>query len=450
MDDTQDFDKLLEEKVSSAQKLEKLTSLTLAATRAIDGVISPERRNVLAPFVETVEQQHQQCRAELAEAQQARQDCLTLRRAQEDALEIPADGEADYVALDFKQLKSAVGELRDDNKHLVKLFCHKLKTYGESNDWQHATYKVALSLLLSGELHDQYIHQNHKPLPEILQWFYDVYHRPDTLADIENSLSVFQRNAKEPIIICMKRYLLLADRADLHLPANMKHYSTERHLTKILISLVLEPAKTSLQNFVSYQLQQGVSVRYQDILQEADRKEKRYRCVPTTQINLVDADMSLATVSFSQLAVADSSPQSTSSDPAPECNTAVRRDKSPRPSPYSVRNRTSSPLSSQKPVDPVKHTGNRPSFYNSRDSVEKKVHFQAPPSGRSPGFVRKQYQFNNKFPRRKFNQPFTKWLGGFTRQRNNGEYPPSSPPPRPSSQPIRSEQNRNFSIDFSI
>ena len=419
MDDTQDFDKILNDKVQAARKLEKLTSLTLATTRALDGVLTAERQDVLAPFLETVEEQQKQCQVELAEAQQARDDCLNLRRIQEDAIEIPRDGAADDATINIKQLKSAVGELRDDNKHHIKFFCHRLKSYGESLDWMHDTYKVALSLLLYGELQEQFIHQNHKTLPEILQWFYDVYHRPDTLIDLEASLASFVRQEKEPIIICMKRYLLTAERADLHLPVNMKYYSTDRHLTKILISLVLEPAKTSLNNFVTYQLQVGVPVKYSDVLSEADRREKRFRCIPTTQISLVDADVSLVPASISTVSVPQTQAPSTV-DTSEECHSAVRRDKISRPSPYSIRKSPSSPARVQQPVDPIKHTGNRPSMYNSRTNNERTTRRQAPPSGRSSGFVQKPFLSAQKPQSRKFNSS--------RRQlpyRNNGEYPPN-------------------------
>jgi len=363
MDDLHNYKDSLSAKIENAKVIQRLSQLTLQCSGVVYNSLQGDEKQEFNQLMNSVKRQEVAATTTLNENLNKQQEWKQLKATQEDQLIIPSDIDDDAIpeaTINVKELQAAVGELNDKNKHSVKQFCNKLRIYGEKNQYSHEDYKQCLSMLLEGSLLTEFMQLQDQAFPEIITWFYEVYHQPETLANLKVQLAQFQRNPTESISICMKRYELPAKRADKHLPRNEKFYTQARNLTEVLLSFVHEPAKTNLVKWRNYHIENGRPILYPDILAKASDLEKFHGCTTLREMN----NLEICKPSTSQIQ------QEVENDfddeiEEEEIHAAMRN---PRMIRSDLRANVKKMLKHQ--VDPIKATGNRPPFYNSRKPTQ--------------------------------------------------------------------------------
>ena len=395
MDEIRDYNSVLNEEIRNAEFLHQLSQLAVACSDLLKPAVeksgSAEDKASFSELLNNVVAQTKSRETYYRSIIDKQKSCNQINANKHDSLALPPPGQG-TTSLDYKELKTAVGELNDENKHNIKSFCNRLYTYGQREDFDYNDYKAALSILFNGQLLTELSQMNKEDFPYIINWFYEVYHIPETLSTLKLQLRNFVRTPNEPINICMKRYQLPARRADNHLPENEKHYDTPRHLSQVVQKFVQEPAKSHLIKWKNYQLESGRSFTYDELLDKALQLERYHACIPNKEISHLPAYEETDFVSpdsdheihSSELLPPENNTSSISS--SQENNTAVKRPKIRNSKPY-LRHVDKSSI--REHIDPVKATGNRPSYYNSqnhRDQPSRKDNNYRPPSERSQSY----------------------------------------------------------------
>ena len=203
-----------------------------------------------------------------------------LKALRNDELIVPAD-QPESVRMDIKELKAFVGQIDENSKVKIKEFFNKLFRYGLSQRYSWNNYKIALTALLQGEYHVRYDTVEHRDFEGIAQWFYKLYHRPETMQHYVDNMKAMERYPAEDIEVFMQRYLINAEAADRHLPETQMYYTLELHAIKVIEKALTGKAKQDFQKWRNEQVKGGFWFDYKSSLAQAIRCEEYHNLIPT-------------------------------------------------------------------------------------------------------------------------------------------------------------------------
>ena len=121
-------------------------------------------------------------------------------------LELPIDGSTSKI--DYKDVRDYLGtnggsKASDGTK--LKEIWRKLKDYAETNDWTHDSFKTALGVQLSGDMHEHYNDHKDLTLPELAKELAARFITDITYNQATAALEKFHRPTGEPIRQTMAR-----------------------------------------------------------------------------------------------------------------------------------------------------------------------------------------------------------------------------------------------------
>ena len=369
--------------IDNDEKLNKLAETNAILVKSIISGqdVTPEMRVQLANTLTWLENANRNDSNSIEERKKIYKSSKKLKRVRQDELLVPDEKENYKYPLPMKEIKVFVGVIDENLNQSIKDYFGKLFMWGmeEGNRYSHRNYKLIMLATMKGEMYRQFLRMQERPLQEIVDWFMKVYHRNTTFASCEEDLINFKRLAGEEIDCTMYRYLLSASEADKYLPRNEKYFTTEMHCLQVLERALRNPAYQDYIVWRDEQLEWGFEFEISECIKEAKRLERKFKCVPKS-------DIPLPTRVFHERESREGDLTVNAVEPDIEAYPAIKgRGKFQRPGPYS---RNSGPYdknpgtyngnsnSSNKnqgpvgPMDPNKASSARAPYYTGRKEKE--------------------------------------------------------------------------------
>ncbi len=203
----------------------------------------------------------------------------------------PGDPKRRVDPIDMKQIELYVGtckppnstEKTSDKDNTIESCLRNLFAYGKNNGFAHKHYKAALGMILKGEYHREYMTRlDYKcSFEEIMDYFTDRYVHLETPQEALENLKTFKRDKGDKIKVTMAQYdLMLCKTKPLYKQSAWKS-TKERFMSEALIQLVGKKTKESLIEFRENAQDLGVTLKYKQLLAEAERLERLKKEIPT-------------------------------------------------------------------------------------------------------------------------------------------------------------------------
>ena len=287
----------------------------------------------------------------------------SLKTHRLDELYIPKEIKEHCQQFKIQDAITILGRIGDEKAHTMRAFLDAMFQYGENLNLSWEDYKAILSACFEGTLKQQFLIQKKDSLKDIVTWFDTVYHRPDEFHTLDKQLKKFCRYANEPVHIFLKRYDLLARRADSLLPSDQKFFTTNLHKQNLIELALQEPARTDYKKWKNRYFDGGFSISIEECTRQAGILEKYHNCIPTVKVPLYkDSSTAYANLNTTaEVHIATRAFQKTNPSsllPHTELDKVIKRTKKPAP---------------RTVIDPHRSSTQAPSYFNNRDAHSQNV-----------------------------------------------------------------------------